>query len=232
MCSSTLQSASNTRLALHTGLSAQAIIFTNGPSLTGKTTIASDLGRRLNVPVFATHEHGTVLTNSKLDPRKRLSRYPPLFARARPVLAAGRSVILDASFLDYARRSPLYTMARSHGALLIAIRTSCDDRELIRKRAQRRAADPSSADHGVGYSAYVTTRREVLANPLERDPEFWELGVEVVEFRTGEAPSVSCAPAAHADARLIASILEESGLLASSRARAPRDSGRHAGATT
>jgi predicted kinase len=232
MSSSTLQAASITRLALHTGLSSHTIIFMNGPSLTGKTTIAARIGRYIGIPVLATHEHGSVLMNGVLDPRKRLDRYQPVFARAHPVLAAGGSVILDASFLDYTRRSPLYALARRFGVRLIAIRTSCDDLELIRAREQQRVTDPRGRDRDVGMDAYLLTRGEVLANPLEQDAEFWELGVEVVEFRTGKAPSISCATGAHADARLIASILEERRLLASSRARVPRVSGRRAGATT
>lgn len=232
MSPSTLQSASSSQLTLHADLSSHTIIFMNGPSLTGKTTLATCLGTCLDLPVLATHEHGTVLTNGVLDGRKRLARYPLLFARARPVLATGRSVILDASFLDYTRRSPLYALARRFCVQLIAIRTSCDDLELIRARTQQRATDPNGRDRDVGGDAYLITRDEVRTNPLEKDAGFWALGVEVVEVRTGKSPSISCAPGARADARLIASILEDSRPLASSRACAPRVSGRHVGAAT
>lgn len=205
-----------TSLAPHGGLSSQTAIFMNGPALTGKTTLAGHLGRCLGIPVLGTHEHGTVLTNGTLDTSKRLARYPLLLARAHGALAAGWSVVLDASFLDYTRRSPLYALARRFGTRLIAIRTSCDDLELIRARARRRAGDPTAPDHGVGVEAYLLTRDEVLASPLENDAEFGELGVEVVEFHTGRDAYVACEAGADADARMIASILEGSGLLFSS----------------
>jgi len=195
-------------------LSCQHIVFTNGPSLTGKTTAAGNLGCSLGLPVLATHEHGSVLTNGVLDLRKRLGRYAPLFARTHPILSAGDSVILDAGFLDYARRAPLYALACHFGAQLIAIRTNCDDLELIRVRAQQRAMDPNGNDRDVGFNAHLLTLNEVLANPLEQDAEFWELGGEIIEFNTGHESYVACAPNARADTRMIASVLDGSGLLA------------------
>jgi hypothetical protein len=196
-------------------LSGQTLIFTNGPSLTGKTTLARHLGRRLRVPVRATYQYGIVLTDGALDDRKRLGRYGPLFADARLILASGRSVILDGNFGDYARRKPLWRLAGALGARVIAIHTSCDDLELIRARAERRAADPTAPDHGVGVEAFLLTRDEIAAHPLEVDHEFGELGVEVVRFHTGPDGHVTCAPDASADARMVAAILRRSGLLGS-----------------
>ena len=201
-------------------LSYRHIIFTNGPSLTLKTTLAKHLGEQLRIPVRGTFQYDTVLTDGDLDDQKRLGRYAPLFEDARDLLASGASVILDGNFGDPVRRAGVWKLAREFDTRVIAIRTACDDPNLIRERARRRAADPTAPDHGVGYAAYLLTQAEVLANPLEHDREFWELGVEVIEFRTGATPFVLCTPDAHADTLLIASILEESGLLASSLASA------------
>jgi len=104
----------------------------------------------------------------------------------------------------------LYAIARRFCASLIAIRTSCDDLELIRLRAQQPAEDPRGRDRDVGFDAHLITRREVLANPLEDDPEFWELGVEVIEFHTGTRNVVACVPHASHEARLITQFLVES----------------------
>ncbi|HNQ22132.1 MAG TPA: hypothetical protein PKK06_03465 [Phycisphaerae bacterium] len=131
-----------------------------------------------------------------------------------------------------ARREPLWNLAREFGGRVIAIRTSCDDLACVRDRAAWRAADPSAPDYGVGVQAFLLTRDEVAAHPLEHDAEFWELGVEVVDVRTSTAPSITGAPAAYADARLVASVLEESGLLASSAAHAVPAPSRRAGAAT
>lgn len=232
MPTTTTRQHADARSSVGPRLSCQTIIFMNGPPLTGKTTAAGRLGCKLGIPVLATHEHGGVTTSGALDSQKRLSRYSPMLAQAHTPLEAGTSVILDASFLDHKRRFPMYALAREFGARLIAVRTNCDDLALIRTRARQRAMDPNGKDRDVGVDAYLTTRDEVRANLLEGDSEFWELGVEVVDLCTGKSPTISCAAGARADARLIASILEESLLLASSRARAPRVSGRHVGAAT
>ena len=218
MSSSTLQLASTARLALHTGLSAQSIIFTNGPALTLKTTISRYLGQRLQIPVYANYMYGSAFTGGKLDDGKRLARYAPMFADAGRVLASGRSVILDGNFGEPVRRASLWKLVRAFNAAVIAIRTACDAPDLLRERARRRAADPTAADHGVTYEDHLSTLREVLANPLEHCPEFWELRVEIVEFRTGTEAYVCCGAGARADTRMIASILEGSGLLAPSPA--------------
>jgi predicted kinase len=230
---STLQSASTTRLTLHTGLSSQAIIFMHGPALTGKTTIAGYLGQRLDVVVRSTYRNGRVLTRGQIDEAKREVRYQRLFREAEQILRGGNSVILDGRFSEPARRKQVYALAREYFAHVIVVRTSCDSRAVIRKRIKRRRADPTAPDHEAATMAiYESTVRNVQTHPIQHDPEFWALGVEVVEFRTGKSPSIFCAPGAHADARLIASILDESRLLASSRARAARVPGRPAGAAT
>lgn len=217
MPTTTTRPRADARSSVSPRLSCQTIVFMNGPSLTGKTTAAGKLGCRLGIPTLATHEHRSVMTNGMLDGQKRLSRYLPTLTRAQPHLAAGRSLILDASFLDHTRRAPLYALARRFGTRLIAIRTSCDDREIIRARAHQRATDPHGWDRDVGLDAYLITRDEVRANPLEADPEFWELEAEVIEFHTGREAYVACAPDAGPDTRMVASFLRESGLLASPR---------------
>lgn len=210
-------------------LSCRHIIFTNGPSLTGKTTIAKHVAERLGIRLLATHEHGSVRKNGALDSQKRLDRYQRLMPRARAAVATGQSVVLDGSFIDYARRSWVYALGRAFDARVIAIRAYCDDLALIRARARQRAGDPNGKDRDVGVDAYLLTRKAVRANPLEDDAEFWELGVQVVEFHTGATPFVLCTPDAHTDTLLLASTLEESGLLASPPAVASRLPGTRAG---
>jgi predicted kinase len=194
-------------------LSSRTIIFMNGPALTFKTTISRYLAQRLHIPVRANYNYGTAFTDGKLDDGKRVARYAPMFVDAGRVLASGRSVILDGNFGEPVRRAGLWKLAREFDARVIAIRTACDAPELIRERARRRAADPTAADHGVGYEDHLTTLNEVLTNPLEQDAEFWELGVEVVELHTGMQNLVSCDSRVGDDPRKIAELLQHSGLL-------------------
>lgn len=225
--------ALNAPSAQQVRLSSQTIIFMHGPALTGKTTIARILGGRLNAAVRSTYQNGRVLTRGQIDEAKREVRYQRLFREAEQILRGRNPVILDGRFSEPARRAVVYRLARTYRAHLIVIKTWCDSRAVIRKRIKRRRADPAAPDHEAATMAiYESTVRAVQTHPIQHDLEFWELGVEVVEFRTGKAPSISCAPGARVDAQMIASILEESRLLASSRARASRHSGRHAGATT
>jgi len=203
-------------------LSCQCIIFVNGPSLTLKTTLADYLRERLRVFVRATHQFGTVLTDGELDDQKRLGRYGPLFVAARGILASGRSIVLDGNFGDPVRRAGVWKLAREFDTRVIAIRTACDAPAIIRARARRRAADPTAPDYGVGYAAYLLTQAEVRANPIEHDPEFGELRVEVVEFRTGTQNSVSCGSRAGDDACMITKLLEQSGLFRPARSREGR----------
>lgn len=216
MSSNVLQSPPIEQPGGSAALSSQTIIFTNGPALTFKTTLSHYLGERLQVPVYGNYMYGSAFTGGKLDDGKRLARYAPMFADAHQGLAAGASVILDGNFGEPVRRAGLWKLARAFHAAVIAIRTACDSPVLLRERARRRAADPTAADHGVTYEDHLSTLKEVLANPLESDPEFSELGVEVVEFRTGTEAHASCGAGARADTQTIATLLNESGLLAPS----------------
>ena len=60
---------------------------------------------------------------------------------------------------------------------------------------------------------YDATVRAVRDHPLEHDPEFGELEVEVVEFRAGREARVACGAEAHADTWLLASLLKNGEVL-------------------
>jgi hypothetical protein len=62
----------------------------------------------------------------------------------------------------------------------------------------------------------------LVQHPIEHDPEYRELSVEIVEVHTGRRPRVACQPGASSDAKMIADVLRASGLLRTARAYAPR----------
>lgn len=194
-------------------LSSWTVIFTNGPCLTLKSTIAALLGDALDVPVLATFQHGDVLTNGELDGVKRLDRYKGLRAEAEQVLNDAHSLILDGSFGNYERRRHVYELARRFHLHVVAIRTGCDDFDIICARARRRRADRTAPDHAVNERHFKITQTEVNDHPIEDDIEFWELRGEIIEVHTGRRPRVVCRSDASDDAQVIAGVLQVSGLL-------------------
>lgn len=211
---------SSSALIARPRLSSRTVIFTNGPCLTLKSTIAALLGEALDVPVLATFQHGEVLTNGELDGVKRLDRYKGLRAEAEQVLNDAHSVILDGSFGNYARRRHVYELARRFHLHVVAIRTDCDDFDIIRARARRRGADRSAPDHAVNEHWFAPTRDEVRKHPIEDDVESEELKIEIIDVQTGRRPRVVCRLGASSDANVIAAVLQASGLLATRRAYA------------
>jgi hypothetical protein len=157
-----------------------ALVLVSGVVGTGKSTVAAGL---------ADLQGGVVIASDRV--RKRLLGAPPtarvgggwqrgaysaehtertyagLLARARPVLASGRSAILDATFSNRARRSDAARLAREQGVAALLVEVCCAP-SVARERLARRAAagsDPSDA----GPEHHAASAREFEG--LEEWPE-------------------------------------------------------------
>ena len=191
-------------------LSRPCIVFTHGPALTLKTTIARFLHQRFDLALYSTHQFGPARPDGTIDPNWRESRYQKLFARAAPDVANGRSVVLDGRFSERGHRASVYALARKHQAHVIAIKTECDSRDEIEERARRRAAAPTAPDREFSsYAIYEQTAREVARCPIERDTDVAALRDDVLLVHTGTKRYARCPSDASEDARNIAKALLE-----------------------
>lgn len=130
-----------------------ALFAVGGFSGTGKTVLARDLAPGLGPCPGAVHLRTD--TERKADakpvdyaPEARGAIYRRMFARAATLLSAGRSVVLDGTFLDEVQRTAAEALARRkgvafHGLWLTAPETVLQDRVTLRR------GDASDADAGV-----------------------------------------------------------------------------------
>jgi aminoglycoside phosphotransferase family enzyme/predicted kinase len=135
------------------------LVAVGGLSGTGKTTVARLAAPHLPPVPGAVHLRTDVIRKALLgaDPLFRLpaERYGPdvsrqvydrLLADARTCLAAGHSVILDATFLDPAQRQAARTLAMDHPAVLAWLSAPPD---ALLARVSARQGDASDADEAV-----------------------------------------------------------------------------------
>jgi uncharacterized protein len=144
------------------------LVALGGLSGTGKTTVARLVAPHLPPVPGAVHLRTDEIRKALLgaDPLSRLPAegygpdltrqvYDRLLADARTCLAAGHSVILDATFLDPAQRQAARTLAADHPAVLAWL--TAPPATLLTRVAARRG-DASDADEAV-------VRRQLARDP-------------------------------------------------------------------
>jgi predicted kinase len=127
---------------------------------TGKTTLARALSQNLGLPVI--HSDAVRKALAGLTPTTRaplefgkgiycedFSRrtYTEMLRLAQGRLAAGESVILDASYKRAEERKRLRQLARSHGAAVLLVYCQCPP-EVARERLGIRLTDPQAISDG------------------------------------------------------------------------------------
>ncbi|HEY0709075.1 MAG TPA: AAA family ATPase [Polyangia bacterium] len=137
----------------------QALIAIGGLVGTGKSTLAEAIARQLGFPVISSDVARKQLAGLRptdrgdarlYQPAQHQRTYDEIFRRADLVLAAGRSVVLDATFRTPADRERARTLAAAHGARFLFVETTCAlpaVRERLRVRAS--AVSESDADEAV-----------------------------------------------------------------------------------
>lgn len=134
------------------------LMLTHGLSGSGKTTVAqhllehlpavrvrSDIERKRLHGLAGTASSGSALGEGLYGAAATAQTFARLAELARSVLAAGESVIVDATFLRRAVRSAFRALADEHGVPLVIV--SCTaPRPVLERRVRERRGDASEAD--------------------------------------------------------------------------------------
>jgi aminoglycoside phosphotransferase family enzyme/predicted kinase len=129
------------------------LIAVGGVSGTGKTVLSRDLAATIGTCPGAVHlrtdtERKAQAMSVDYAPAARRAIYDQMLARAGNVLATGRSVILDGTFLDEEQRKAAERLAFRSGAGFCGIWLTAPKSTLI-ERVTARSGDASDADAAV-----------------------------------------------------------------------------------
>jgi predicted kinase len=151
----------------HLDLGAVRLVLVGGLPGTGKSTVARELGTRLDAVVLSTDELRKELAGIErtasagappheglYTPEKVRAVYDELLREAATLLERGESVVLDASWTAAANRSAARAVASDHVAMLSEVQcVAPTPLSLDRVRTRRaRHDDPSDADEAVALA--------------------------------------------------------------------------------
>lgn len=145
------------------------LVAVGGMSGTGKTVLARDLAPGLGRCPGAVHLRTDTERRAQAGPvdyapAARDAIYGRMLSRAENLLAAGRSVILDATFLDKAQRRAAEALAGRSGAGFRGLWLTAP-RAVLVDRVTARQGDASDAD-GAVVRAQSRLAPDVLRDPL------------------------------------------------------------------
>jgi aminoglycoside phosphotransferase family enzyme/predicted kinase len=170
-----LEAASYLDLATAAALTVQpALIAMTGLSGTGKSTVATALARALDAVIFASDVVRKELEGQAgpapaawkqglYAPERTEATYERLWELAAQTLAADRTTILDATFLDERRRERLVAVARTAGVPLVLVETVCSEETAFGRILTRSRRGGSRSDATV--EVYRRQRAAVQASP-------------------------------------------------------------------
>lgn len=127
-----------------------ALVAVGGISGTGKTVLARDVAAGIGACPGGVHlrtdtERKSAAAQVDYTPSARIAVYDRMFARAATLLTAGRSVILDGTFLDEAQRTAAVELASRAGVKFHGLWLTAPERVLL-ERVSARQGDASDAD--------------------------------------------------------------------------------------
>lgn len=157
------------------------LILTCGLSGSGKTTVTTPLLEHLGAIRLRSDVERKRLFGLRADESGRAApgkgiydaeaherTYERLLALARSLISAGRSVIVDATFLERKRREPFRALAGELAAGFVLLQTTAPADEL-RRRIAGRQADASDADLSVLEAQLASLGSQPLVSAAEQD---------------------------------------------------------------
>jgi len=145
------------------------LILIGGLSGTGKSVLARRLGRCLGVPVYSSDVVRKELAGVALKRRQELpygaeiygpeltrATYETLLARAERTLTSGRSVILDATFLDPQWRQAAAALAARCAVTAILVECRCPA-DIVERRLRYRPQEPGQVSEAT-WTIYLEQR--------------------------------------------------------------------------
>ena len=143
------------------------VVVGGGPG-TGKTTLARELGERLDAVVLSSdgvrddlfpRTDGPVdaLHDGRYAPERVASVYDELLRRAELLVQRGESVVLDASWTDPRWRDAVRTLAEQTSSMFTELRCECPTGVIDARINKRLAAglDPSEATPAIAHALMV-----------------------------------------------------------------------------
>ncbi len=168
--------------ASYTGGPIQPVLMMVGGLMgTGKSTLAHALHRELGWTLFSSDTERKRLAH--LDPGQPLAHafgqglyseqwtrrtYHALEQKARTQLAAGRSVLLDASFLRRADREAMIRVARSQAASVVFVECRCSPEVALQRLARRWQARTQSSKAASNGALFASDGRPDLYEAQRR----------------------------------------------------------------
>lgn len=123
----------------------------------GARVIASDVVRKERAGIPATEHRYADYGQGLYSPQLTEQTYAAMRERAKPLLAAGQSVVLDATFQQRAERERAFELAQETGALALCVETVADA-EVVRHRLATREQD-ATAHSDAGWDTYLAQTR-------------------------------------------------------------------------
>jgi uncharacterized protein len=127
-----------------------SLVAIGGVSGTGKTVLARAIAPLAGPCPGAVHlrtdtERKAGAAPARYDPSARAAIYQRMLTRARAILSAGHSVVLDATFLDPAQRAAACDLAKALGVPFVGLWLTAPEAVLLARVSQRKG-DASDAD--------------------------------------------------------------------------------------
>ena len=176
-------------------------VLVTGPSGSGKSVLSGALASRVGAALLSTDVVRRDLFGRRTGARDDLGqgRYTPdnreqvyseMLSRAEGLLAAGRPVVIDGTYITKDRRAPMLATIRSAGAPLLIVECAAPD-DVVRGRQEQRAGEAWTASEG-RYEIYEQQKREV--EPADEVPAAERLAMDTSRDMGDQLEAVTTKP--------------------------------------